>query len=251
MTGRLPIGNACSSFFCFICYIFICFLNMRILLIEDDLSIASFIIKGLKQEGYTVIHTTDGIKGFDLACAEIFDLAIVDIMLPGMDGYLIIEKLRKNKSQLPLLVLSAKRSVEERVKGLITGADDYMVKPFAFSELAARVQALLRRSQSVEEQTIMLYSDLTINFQKRKVMRGNTEIDLQPLEFALLEYLFRHRERVISKTMLMEHVWDYNFDPQTNVVEARICKLRDKIDKPFENKLIHTIKGVGYVLEER
>jgi two-component system OmpR family response regulator len=237
MTGRLPIGNACSSFFCFICYIFICFLNMRILLIEDDLSIASFIIKGLKQEGYTVIYTTDGIKGFDLACAEIFDLAIVDIMLPGMDGYLIIEKLRKNKSQLPLLVLSAKRSVEERVKGLITGADDYMVKPFAFSELAARVQALLRRSQSVEEQTIMLYSDLTI--------------DLQPLEFALLEYLFRHRERVISKTMLMEHVWDYNFDPQTNVVEARICKLRDKIDKPFENKLIHTIKGVGYVLEER
>jgi two-component system OmpR family response regulator len=224
---------------------------MRILLIEDDLSIASFIFKGLKQEGYTVVHASDGLSGFDLASECEFNLAIVDIMLPGMDGYSIIEKLRKNNNPIPILVLSAKRSVDERVKGLMSGADDYLVKPFAFSELEARVQALLRRRHPVEEQTIVSYSDATIDFQKRKVTRNNKEIDLQPLEFALFEYLFRNRGRIISKTMLMEHVWDYNFDPQTNVVEARICKLREKIDKPFKIKLIHTIKGVGYVLEEK
>jgi two-component system, OmpR family, response regulator len=224
---------------------------MRILLIEDDLSIASFITKGLKQEGYSIVHASDGNSGFDMASECEFDLAIVDIMLPGMDGYSIIEKLRKNNNAIPILALSAKRSVDERVKGLMTGADDYLVKPFAFSELVARIQALLRRIQPAEEKTTLTYSNLTIDLQKRKVTRCDTEIDLQPREFALLEYLLRNRGRIISKTMLMEHVWDYNFDPQTNVVEARICNLRDKIDKPFKNKLIHTVKRVGYVLEER
>jgi two-component system, OmpR family, response regulator len=224
---------------------------MRILLIEDDLSIASFITKGLKEEGYLVVHAGDGNLGYDLATEGAFDLAIVDIMLPGMNGYLLIERLRNKDNQIPIIIVSAKRTVDERVKGLITGADDYLVKPFAFSELVARIQALLRRRQTTEEYSTLTFSNLTIDFQKRKVTRDNLEIDLQPREFALLEYLLRNRGRIISKTMLMEHVWDYNFDPQTNVVEARICKLRDKIDKPFKNNLIHTIKGVGYVLDER
>jgi two-component system, OmpR family, response regulator len=224
---------------------------MRILLIEDDLSIASFITKGLKEEGYLAVHAGDGNLGYDLASEEKFDLAIVDIMLPGMNGYLLIERLRNKNNQIPIIILSAKRTVDERVKGLVTGADDYLVKPFAFSELVARIQALLRRGQTTEENSTLTFSNLTINLQKRKVTRDNIEIDLQPREFALLEYLLRNRGRIISKTMLMEHVWDYNFDPQTNVVEARICKLRDKIDKPFKNNLIHTIKGVGYVLDER
>lgn len=224
---------------------------MRILLIEDDLSIASFIMKGLKQEGYSVVHAGDGISGFDMASEGSFELAIVDIMLPGMDGYSIIEKLRNRHNQLPIIIVSARRTVDERVKGLMSGADDYLVKPFAFSELAARVQAILRRRQPVEEIKTIAYSDLTLDLRKRKVTRGGKEIDLQPREFALLEYLLRHQGRIISRTMLMEHVWDYNFDPQTNVVEARICNLRDKIDKPYRNKLIHTVKGVGYVLEER
>lgn len=224
---------------------------MRILLIEDDLSIASFITKGLKEEGYLVVHARDGNLGYDLASEGTFDLAIVDIMLPGMNGYLLIERLRNKDNQIPIIIVSAKRTVDERVKGLITGADDYLVKPFAFSELVARIQALLRRRRKTEENSTLTFSNLTINLQKRKVTRDNIEIDLQPREFALLEYLLRNRGRIISKTMLMEHVWDYNFDPQTNVVEARICKLRDKIDKPFKNNLIHTIKGVGYVLDER
>jgi two-component system, OmpR family, response regulator len=224
---------------------------MRILLIEDDLNIASFITKGLKQEGYSIVHESDGISGYDLASEGNFDLVIIDIMLPGMNGISIIERLRNRNNKIPVLVVSAKRTVDERVKGLMTGADDYLVKPFAFSELVARIQALLRRNQSVYDATKLSYSNLTIDIQKRKVTRGDKEIDLQPREFALLEYLVRNHGRIISKTMLMEHVWDYNFDPQTNVVEARICNLRDKIDKPFKNKLIHTVKGVGYVLDER
>ncbi|HEX2969110.1 MAG TPA: response regulator transcription factor [Bacteroidales bacterium] len=224
---------------------------MRILLIEDDLSIASFITKGLKQEGYSIVHCGDGISGFELALDGNFELAIIDIMLPGLDGYSIIEKLRNKNNHIPIIIVSARRTVDERVKGLMTGADDYLVKPFAFSELAARVQAILRRRQPVEEVSVLSYSDLTIDIRKRKVSRGGRDIDLQPREFALLEYLLRHQGRIISRTMLMEHVWDYNFDPQTNVVEARICNLRDKIDKPYKNKLIHTVKGVGYVLEER
>jgi len=224
---------------------------MRILLIEDDLNIASFITKGLKQEGYSIVHESYGISGYDLASEGNFDLVIIDIMLPGMNGYSIIEMLRNRNNKIPVIIVSAKRTVDERVKGLMTGADDYLVKPFAFSELVARIQALLRRKQPLYDATTLSYSNLTIDIQKRKVTRGDKEIVLQPREFALLEYLLRNHGRIISKTMLMEHVWDYNFDPQTNVVEARICNLRDKIDKPFKNKLIHTVKGVGYVLDER
>lgn len=224
---------------------------MRILLIEDDIDIASFIIKGLNQEGFKVIHKTDGLSGVDFALSENFDIGIIDIMLPGMDGYSVINAIRNKNISSPLIVLSAKKEVDDKVKGLVTGADDYLVKPFAFSELVARISALLRRSNQTIQNENLEIADLIINLQRRKVFRNNIEIILQPREFALLEYLLRNKRRIISKTMLMEYVWDYNFDPQTNVVEARICKLRDKIDKPFNKQLIHTIKGVGYVLEER
>lgn len=224
---------------------------MKILLIEDDINIASFIIKGLRQEGFQVIHKEDGISGTDFALSESFDLGIVDIMLPGADGYSVIRAIRNKKITAPIIVLSAKREVDDKVEGLVTGADDYLVKPFAFSELVARINALLRRSNFPVREESLTVADLTLNLKRRKVFRNNLEIILQPKEFALLEYLLINKGRIISKTTLMEQVWDYNFDPQTNVVEARICKLRDKVDKPFQTQLIHTIKGIGYVLEER
>ena len=172
-------------------------------------------------------------------------------MLPKLDGLTLIHELLTRKVTTPVLVLSAKNTVDDRVRGLQTGGDDYLVKPFAFSELLARLQALIRRSTSVSEPTSLTVGDLSMDLLRRKVIRGGEEIELQPREFALLEYLMRNAGRVVSKTMIMEHVWDYNFDPHTNVVEARICRLRDKIDLSVENKLIHTIRGVGYVLEER
>lgn len=223
---------------------------MRLLLIEDDQKIASFICKGLKQAGFAVDHVLNGDDGFQLAISEPYDVAIIDIMLPKLDGLTLIEKLRHQKINTPVLILSAKRSVDDRVKGLQSGSDDYLTKPFAFSELLARVQALIRRSSGVLEPTRLIVGDLSINFMTRDVVRAGEKIDLQPREFSLLEYLMRNTGRVISKTMIMEHVWDYNFDPETNIVEARICRLRDKIDRPFEKKMIHTIRGVGYVLKE-
>lgn len=223
---------------------------MRILLIEDDLKIASFIMKGLKEAGYAVDHAVEGEHGLFLAINEPYDAAIVDIMLPGLDGLSVIERMRKSKVNLPVIILSAKRSVEDRVKGLRTGSDDYLTKPFAFSELLARLQALMRRASGAAEPTVLSLGDLSMNLLTREVTRGDEKIELQPREFALLEYLLRNAGRVVSKTMIMEHVWDYNFDPQTNVVEARICRLRDKVDKNFGAKLIHTIRGVGYVLKE-
>ncbi len=223
---------------------------MRILLIEDDPDIASFIVKGLTQEGFQVVHKEDGISGLDVLLAEFFDLAIIDLMLPGYDGYRIIETAREKNLKLPLLILSARSGVEDKVKGLETGADDYLQKPFAFSELVARVRALLRRQELVWHDDVLKIADLELFTLRHKVFRDNTEIDLQPREYNLLEYLLRNKGRIISKTMLIEHVWDYNFDPQTNIVEARICKLREKIDKPFSKKILHTIKGVGYVLDE-
>jgi DNA-binding response OmpR family regulator len=171
-------------------------------------------------------------------------------MLPKVDGLTLIEAVRKNNINTPVLILSAKRSVDDRVKGLKTGSDDYLIKPFAFSELLARVQALIRRSTRVTAPSELKVADLTLDLNTRKVFRAEEEILLQPLEFSLLEYLMRNAGRVVSKTMIMEHVWDYNFSPQTNVVEARICYLRDKIDKNFAIKLIHTVRGVGYVLRE-
>ena len=223
---------------------------MRILLVEDDSKIASFIIKGLKSAGYAVDHAGDGEKGIGLALTEPYDAAIVDIMLPKLDGLSLIEKMRKAKIGTPVLTLSAKGSVEDRVRGLQSGSDDYLVKPFAFSELLARVQALIRRASGVTEPTKLSVSDLSMNLLTREVTRCGKRIELQPIEFSLLEYLVRNAGRVVSKTMIMEHVWNYNFDPQTNVVEARICRLRDKIDRDCDKSLIHTVRGVGYVLRE-
>ncbi|HOP48207.1 MAG TPA: response regulator transcription factor [Desulfobacteraceae bacterium] len=223
---------------------------MRILLVEDDLKIASFIEKGLKSAGFAVDHTPDGQEGLDMALTEPYDAAIIDIMLPKLDGLSIIERIRKEDIHTPVIILSAKGSVEDRVKGLHTGGDDYLTKPFSFSELLARVQALIRRASGVSEPTRITAGELSIDLLTREVTRSGKKIELQPLEFALLEYLTRNAGRVVSKTMIMEHVWNYNFDPQTNVVEARICRLRDKIDKGFPETLIKTVRGVGYVLKE-
>jgi len=224
---------------------------VRILLIEDDKGIASFIVKGLKQAGYVVEHASDGKEGMGWLLNDSFDAAVVDIMLPSMDGFAIIEEARQQKVMTPVIILSAKGSVDDRIKGLQSGGDDYLVKPFAFSELLARIQALIRRANRISEPTHLTVGSLKIDLIRRKVERDGQTIELQPREFALLEYLMRNTGRVVSKTMIMEHVWDYNFDPQTNVVEARICRLRDKVDKGFAGKLIHTIRGVGYVLEEK
>jgi two-component system, OmpR family, response regulator len=223
---------------------------MRILLVEDDGKIASFITKGMKEAGYVVDHAADGDEGLALALTESYDAAIIDIMLPKRDGLSLIEELRRNKVTTPVIILSVKGSVEDRVKGLQTGSDDYLTKPFAFSELLARVQALIRRASGATEPTRITFGNLSINLLTREVTRGDKKIDLQPMEFSLLEYLMRNAGRVVSKTMIMEHVWDYNFDPQTNIVEARICRLRDKIDRDFQEKLINTVRGVGYVLKE-
>ena len=222
---------------------------MKILLIEDDKRTSSFIMKGLEQAGYTPVLASDGKDGFILGSSEDFDAAIIDIMLPEMDGLTVIEKLRAKGVTMPVIVLSAKSSVDDKIKGLQKGGDDYLAKPFAFSELLARVQALLRRASSAAEPTKLTVGDLTVDLLSHKVARGDEEIDIQPLEYSLLEYLMRNAGRVVSKTMIMEHVWEYNFDPQTNIVETRICRLRDKIDRPFDRKLIHTVRGFGYVLK--
>ena len=223
---------------------------MRILLVEDDSKIASFIIKGLKAAGFAVDHASDGEEGLHMALTEPYDTAIIDIMLPKRDGLSLIEKMRQEKINTPVMILSAKGSIDDRVKGLQTGSDDYLTKPFAFTELLARVQALIRRASGASEPTRLVVGDCTLDLITREVTRGNKKIELQPLEFSLLEYLMRNAGKVVSKTMIMEHVWDYHFDPQTNVVEARISRLRDKMDKGFPTKLIHTIRGVGYVLKE-
>lgn len=223
---------------------------MRLLLIEDDKKIALFVKTGLQEAGYAVDHVIDGEDGLHLALTEPYDIAVVDLMLPTVNGLSIIKEMRAQEIHTAVLILSAKRSVDERVEGLQTGGDDYLVKPFAFAELIARIQALLRRSSRVAAPAEFKIADLTLNIQTRKVTRADRNIDLQPIEFSLLEYLMRNCGRVVSKTMIMEHVWDYNFNPQTNVVEARICYLRDKIDNDFDTKLIHTVRGVGYVFKE-
>lgn len=221
---------------------------MRLLVIEDDQKIASFIIKGFQAAGFAVDHASDGDTGLDLGLSESYDVIIVDLMLPKRDGLSVIEYLRNENIETPVIILSAKDSVDDRVKGLQSGSDDYLPKPFAFAELLARVQALMRRSRGTLEPTTLQVEDLKLDLITREVKRGGNRIDLQPLEYSLLAYLMRNAGRVISKTMIMENVWHYNFDPQTNVVEARICRLRDKIDKNVDTKLIHTVRGVGYVL---
>lgn len=223
---------------------------MRILLIEDDSVVADYVAKGLQEAGHNVMSATDGLDGLDYALNESFDLAIIDLMLPGMDGLSIIQRLRERKKTTPVLILSAKRSVDDRVTGLRHGGDDYLIKPFAFSELLARVDALARRATDNINASTLEFADLKLELMSRAVTRSGERIDLQPKEFALLEYLIRNAGIVVSKTMIMERVWNYNFDPCTNVVEARISKLREKVDKRFKKPLIHTVRGAGYVLKQ-
>ena len=222
---------------------------MRLLLVEDDLQIASFIMKGLKQAGFVIDHAIDGEDGLHMALYEPYDAAIIDIMLPKLDGLTLIEELRRKKVDTPVIILSAKRSIDDRVKGLQTGSDDYLTKPFSFSELLARVQALIRRATRATEPTRLSVGDLSIELLKHEIIRAGEKIDLQPREFSLLEYLMRNTGRVVSKAMILEHVWDYDFDPQTDVVDVLMCRLRSKVDRDFDEKMIHTIRGVGYVLE--
>jgi DNA-binding response OmpR family regulator len=221
---------------------------MRVLLVEDDKTIASFVKKGLEQAGFAVDHATDGEDGLHFAVNEAYDAAVVDIMLPKRDGLALIEELRGRSMRTPVIILSAKGSVDDRVRGLQAGGDDYLTKPFAFAELLARVQALIRRSSGGSEPTSLSYADLSVNLLTREVTRAGVKVELQPREFALLEYFLRNTEKIISKTMILEHVWNYDFDPQTNVVDVLVCRVRNKIDKDFEPKLIHTLRGVGYVL---
>jgi two-component system OmpR family response regulator len=221
---------------------------MRILVVEDDLELSSFVTNGLKQAGFAVDQAADGEEGVHLALHEPYDAAIIDVMLPKRDGFSLIEVLRRNRVNTPVIILSAKRSVDDRVKGLQIGSDDYLTKPFAFSELLARVQALIRRATGAPEATRLTVGDLSIDLLRREVVRGDKKIELQPREFALLEYLMRNVGRVVSKTMIMAHVWNYDFDPQTDVVDVLICRLRGKVDREFDEKMIYTIRGVGYVL---
>lgn len=223
---------------------------MRVLLVEDDVKIASFIVKGLRAAGYAVDHAPDGEEGLRLALTEPYDAAVVDLMLPRRSGLSLIKEMRTEKVNTPVLILSAKGSVADRVRGLETGGDDYLTKPFAFSELLARLQALIRRASGISDPIRLTVGNLSVNLLTRAVTRGGKQIDLQPREYSLLEYLMRNAGRIVSKTMIMEHVWDYHFDPQTNVVEARISRLREKIDREADQKLIHTVRGAGYVLRE-
>ena len=222
---------------------------MRALIAEDDEKIASFVVKGLKQAGFAVDRSADGEEGLYLATAHPYDVAVIDIMLPKLDGLSLIECLRRQKINTPVIILSAKRSVDDRVKGLQAGSDDYMTKPFAFSELLARVQALIRRASKITEPTRLSVGDLSLDLLTREVVRAGKKIELQPREFALLEYLMHHSGKVVSKSMIMEHVWSYDFDPQTNVVDVLVCRLRNKVDRDFEKKMIHTQRGVGYALK--
>ncbi|MGA2402478.1 MAG: response regulator transcription factor [Syntrophobacteraceae bacterium] len=222
---------------------------MRVLIVEDDEKIVSLITKGLKQAGFAADYATNGEDGLQLALTEPYDAAIIDIMLPRRDGLSLIEEIRRQKINTPVIILSAKHSVDDRVKGLQAGSDDYLVKPFAFSELLARVQALIRRATVTDSPNSLALGDLSINLLTREIVRAGKKIDLQSREFALLQYLMRNKGRVVSKTMIMEHIWNYDFDPQTNVVDVLVCRLRNKVDKDFEKKLIHTVRGVGYVLK--
>jgi two-component system OmpR family response regulator len=221
---------------------------MRILLVEDDPDIADFVRQGLEEAGYAVDHTADGEEGFRYALNQPYDAAVVDLMLPRRDGLSLIQAIRQRGVSTPVLILSAKRSVDERVEGLQAGGDDYLTKPFAFAELLARVQALIRRGSGTTEPTRLTAGPLALDLLERTATRDGTAIDLQPREFSLLEYLMRHPGQVISKTMILEHVWDFDFTPQTNVVEVLVHRLRSKVDEPFEPKLIHTVRGAGYVL---
>jgi two-component system OmpR family response regulator len=221
---------------------------MRALLVEDVDTIAEFVARGLREAGFAVDRAADGAAGLDAALDKSYDVAVVDVMLPKRDGLSIIEELRRRGVTTPVLILSARRSVDDRVRGLQAGGDDYLTKPFAFAELLARVQALVRRASRTPEATTLTVEDLALDLLSRRVVRAGTAIELRPREFALLEYLMRNAGKVVSKTMILSHVWEYNFDPQTNIVDVLVSRLREKIDRPFDRKLLQTVRGVGYVL---
>jgi two-component system, OmpR family, response regulator len=221
---------------------------VRALLVEDDATIGEFVVRGLREAGFVLDHAADGEAGLAAAIEHPYDVAIVDLMLPKRDGLSLIEELRRRGITTPVLILSARRSVDDRVRGLQTGGDDYLTKPFAFAELLARVQALVRRASRAPEPTTLTVEDLTLDLLSRRVTRAGKPIDLRPREFTLLEYVMRNVGKVVSKTMILSHVWEYNFDPQTNIVDVLVSRLREKIDRPFEKKLLHTVRGVGYVL---
>lgn len=225
---------------------------MHILIIEDDQQTAAYLKKGLEQSGHTVDHAADGKDGLFMAMETDFDLLVVDRMLPALDGLSIIRTLRAADKAMPVLVLSALGDVDDRVDGLQAGGDDYLVKPFAFAELLARVEALgRRRDGGAVQETTLTVGDLSMDLLARKVSRAGEKIELQPQEFRLLEFLMQHRGQVVTRTMLLEGVWDYHFDPQTNVIDVQMSRLRAKIDKPFEQPLLHTVRGAGYCLEDR
>ncbi|GAB6097092.1 response regulator transcription factor [Desulfatiferula olefinivorans] len=223
---------------------------MRILIVEDDIKIALFIKKGLTEAGFAVDHVENGRDGLLYFQTQTYDAAVIDLMLPGMDGLTLIEQIRKKRINTPILILSARRTVNDRIRGIQQGGDDYLVKPFAFSELLVRIQALIRRAGGVMEPTTLSVGPLSMDLMKRKVFRNGEELDLQPKEFALLEHFMRHPGMPLSKSLILEKLWDFSFDPQTNVVDVLICRLRAKIDKDYSEKLIRTIRGVGYVLDE-
>lgn len=222
---------------------------MRLLFVEDDEKILSFVLKGLKQAGFAVDHADNGEDGLELLLTANYDAAVADIMLPRMDGISMVTEARKMNINTPIIFLSARQKVADRIKGLEAGGDDYLVKPFAFAELVARIQALLRRSSGVSEPAMLKFDELQMDILKHRLYFNGESVELQPREFALLEYLMRHPDRIISKTMIMEHVWDYSFDPTTNVVEACVSRLRKKLSEQTGKKIIKTVKGMGYVLE--
>ena len=222
---------------------------MKLLIVEDDAKIAALIEKGMREAGFEVDVCPDGTSGLSQAVSAHYDAAVIDIMLPGMDGLTLIERLREQRISTPVLILSARQSVDDRIEGLQKGGDDYMVKPFSFSELLARIQALIRRDKKHGEPTTLHYRDLSMDLLKREVRRQDDKIDLPAKEYALLEYLLRNPEVVVSKTSILERVYDYSFDPQTNVVDVLVCRLRNKIDRDYGEKLIHTVRGMGYVLK--
>ncbi len=224
---------------------------MRILIIEDDRKISSFLEKGFREAGYAVDTAADGEEGLMLARQEIYDAVVADLMLPKLDGLTMISRLRAEKVNTPVLILSAKRSVDDRIRGLQAGGDDYMVKPFSFSELLVRVQTLLRRSSRTPEPMILRVEGISLDIARRTVEREGQIIELQPREFALLEFMMRNAGRIVTKTSILENVYDYSFDPQTNVIDVLVCRLRNSIDRDFEEKLIHTVRGAGYVLKRK
>ena len=221
---------------------------MRILVIEDDLTVSQYILSGLQSSGHDVTIANEGLKGLSVATKETFDAMVVDRMLPGMDGLTLIETIRKAGNSTPVLILSALSDVDDKVQGLKAGGDDYLTKPFAFLELLARIEALVRRSSIQEDTTSLQVDDLYIDLISRKVLRQDLEIKLKPREFQLLEYMMRNKRQIVTRAMLLQAVWNYHFDPQTNVIDVHISRLRQKIDKDFSVSLIQTVRGVGYVL---